>query len=98
MRIVWSMPFPTDRCPLCGERNDVDYDDDTQPIFVEGAPVQAHRICLLRDVLGGIGHLVAHEYWCSQRGDPDAGLTYYQSARLVQAWVDTVGVPEPTPI
>jgi hypothetical protein len=86
------MPLPTDRCPLCGERNDPDYDEDTQPIYIESGPVQAHRICLLRDVLGGIGHLVAHEYWCTQRHDPDAGLTYYQSARLVQAWVNTVGV------
>lgn len=53
-----------------------------------------HRECSLREVLGGIGHLVAHEYWCTQRHDPDAGLTYRQSALIVDAWVHVMGVEE----
>lgn len=50
-----------------------------------------HDDCALREVLGGIGHLVAHEYWCLQRHDPDAGLTYRKSALLVYHWVNIVG-------
>jgi hypothetical protein len=53
-----------------------------------------HPECGLRMVIGGIGHLIAHEYWCSQRRDPDAGLTYRQSALLVRAWVDVMGIEE----
>jgi hypothetical protein len=54
-------------------------------------PAQAHRVCALREVIGGIGHLIAHEYWCTQRHDPDAGLTYHQSAVLVDCYVRAVG-------
>ena len=54
-----------------------------------------HDDCTLRQVLGGIGHLLAHEYWCLQKHDPDAGLTYRQSALLVYQWTRIVGV-EPT--
>jgi hypothetical protein len=43
--------------------------------------------------MGGIGHLIAHAYWCFERGDPDAGLTYRQSALLVDTYVTAVGVP-----
>ena len=56
----------------------------------------AHRECLLREVTGGIGHLIAHEWWCpggkSGRDDPDAGLSRRQSALLVDAWVRIVGL------
>jgi len=51
-----------------------------------------HRSCSLRNVMGGIGHLMAHEYWCVQQGDADAGLTYRQSARMVDAYVQIVGI------
>ena len=51
-----------------------------------------HRECFLRETIGGIGHLIAHEYWCSQRSDPDAGLTYRQSALLTDLYVALVGV------
>jgi hypothetical protein len=54
----------------------------------------AHHECSLREVVGGIGHLIAHEYWCLQQHDPDAGLTYRQSALLVRAMVDVLGVEE----
>lgn len=52
----------------------------------------AHRECMLRSVSGGIGHLVAHPYWCVEQGDPDGGLTYRQSALLVARFVEVVGV------
>lgn len=54
--------------------------------------VNAHRECMLRAVVGGIGHLIAHEYWCLQKGDPDAGLDYQQSARLVDLYVAMRGI------
>lgn len=66
--------------------------DDTRLIFNEqGVQVQAHRECLLREVMGGIGHLIAHDHWCTEKQDPDAGLTYRQSAKLVDAYVSAVG-------
>lgn len=45
----------------------------------------SHRECMLREVLGGIGHQIAHEYWCLRRHDPDAGYTYRESALMVYA-------------
>lgn len=78
-------------CPLCDEPVIVFDPDDAQPIGTPDGMRQAHRICLLRNVIGGIGHLIAHEYWCAQRHDPDAGLTRYQSAQLVETWVHAVG-------
>ena len=53
-----------------------------------------HRECGLREVVGGIGHLIAHDYWCLQRHDPNAGLTYRQSAMMVEALVTIVGIEE----
>ena len=71
-------------CELCDELCDA--------AFEGVVTMHAHRECLLRSVVGGIGHLIAHEYWCVQRSDPDAGLTYRQSAKLVDAYVCAVGV------
>ena len=71
-------------CELCGEPCDA--------AFEGVVTMHAHRECLLRDVMGGIGHLIAHDYWCRDRHDPDAGLTYRQSAKLVDAYVCAVGV------
>jgi len=52
-----------------------------------------HRECSLRSVIGGIGHLIAHNYWCQRDDpDPDAGLTFRQSALLVDLYVALVGV------
>lgn len=43
-----------------------------------------HRECSLREVMGGIGHLVDHDKYCAPEGlGPDAGLTRRQSALLV---------------
>ena len=72
-------------CDLCT--------DEIQGLPFPTQGVNAHRECMLREVVGGIGHVIAHEYWCSQQGDPDAGLTYHQSAILVDAYVHVVGHP-----
>lgn len=79
--------FDSDQCELCGE---VCHRQDRALV----SPLVAHRECLLREGIGGIGHLIAHDYWCTQRHDPDAGLTYRQSALLVDAFVTVVGVEE----
>lgn len=42
-----------------------------------------HRECSLRAVMGGIGHVTDHERWCVGEHDPDAGLTYRESALRV---------------
>ena len=77
-------------CPICDEI----VVRDSRTLYTPEGPMQAHRVCMLRDVMGGIGHLIAHEYWC-ERGDPDAGLTKYQSAQLVAAYVHIVGIGSP---
>ena len=73
-------------CVLCDEPM------GDQPSVSRAQPM--HRECVLRDALGGIGHLVAHEHWCLQKHDPDAGLTLRQSALLCDAFVAIVGVEE----
>lgn len=50
-----------------------------------------HRECGLRSVLGGIGHLTNHDYWCKENVDPDGGHTYRRSAQLVWVWVQKNG-------
>jgi hypothetical protein len=77
-------------CPLCHEI----VVRDTRVLHTPEGPRLAHRECMLRDVMGGIGHLIAHDYWCTQRDDPDAGLTRHQSARLVDAFSHIVGIGE----
>jgi hypothetical protein len=71
-------------CALCDE-----------PI-VDGATGMselAHRECLLRSVIGGIGHLEDHAHWCLDMGDPDGGRTYRQSALEVDVWIAQHGMP-----
>lgn len=55
----------------------------------------AHRECMLRTVLGGIGHLEDHQHWCNEMHDPDGGRTFRQSALEVDAWVHKHGVELP---
>lgn len=76
-------------CPLCGET--VDYREASRPMGTLEGMRNAHLECLQREVMGGIGHLIAHDYWCTQHHDPDAGLTRRQSARLVQAFFYILG-------
>jgi len=76
-------------CAFCNEV--VDHADT----WVGLNPAQlGHQECALRSVLGGIGHHLAHDYWCTEHGDPDAGLTYRQSAKLVKLLVELLGVDE----
>lgn len=79
----------SEACLFCGE-----------PVEGDGIPMRTidsrgvrtnHRECALREVLGGIGHQIAHDYWCTKMHDPDAGLTHYQSARLVALMYDMMG-------
>ena len=80
-------------CLFCNEEVD-DSDTAAFPVGTPEGPREAHRQCLLRSSIGGIGHLLAHKYWCGEMGDPDAGLTYRQSALMVQRWVEIVGIEE----
>lgn len=54
----------------------------------------AHRECMLREVIGGIGHLIDHAHFCSALGDPDAGLSRRLSSLLVDTYVHYVGIDE----
>lgn len=88
---------PLDRravCPMCNEDIEPMHGDTSgTPLWVDGLPRKTHVQCMLREVVGGIGHLIAHDYWCgAPRHDPDAGLTYRQSAQLVATWVKVVGI------
>lgn len=60
---------------------------DAHPIGTEAGQQMAHRECLLRSVMGGIGHLADHAHWCLTMHDPDGGYTYRESALLVDQWV-----------
>jgi hypothetical protein len=50
------------------------------------ALVPVHKECALRAVVGGIGHLRDHAYWCLQEHDPDAAMSYRQSSLAVWDW------------
>jgi hypothetical protein len=74
-------------CILCG----TDIEDSDQGSFMGNweqhpALVPIHRECSLRSVLGGIGHLRDHAVWCIIEGDPDAGMSYRESALAVWDW------------
>lgn len=81
-------------CPLCQER--VDPDLDNVPIGTEHGVRAAHRECMLRTVMGGIGHLTNHAYWCSMMHDPDMGMSRRESAVMVDHWVRNNGVEAAT--
>lgn len=63
-------------CELCGESLE---EQDRSPL----RPLMAHQECAVRSVMGGIGHHLNHDYWCLEVGDPDAGLSFRESARQV---------------
>lgn len=68
-------------CILCAEPvtwEDAGFYPTSQPMHAE---------CGTRSVLGGIGHLTDHQRWCVEEGDPDAGLSYRESARRVTIWL-----------
>jgi hypothetical protein len=70
-------------CPLCEEP--ILLNEDFGPI--NGGTERAHRECLLRCVMGGIGHLTNHAYWCVEMYDPDGGRSYRQSALEVDQYI-----------
>ena len=75
-------------CILCGEPI-TDHPSTCAPITilvgVEFEQRLAHRECMVRSIIGGIGHLENHAYWCEQMHDPDGGRSYRQSALAVDA-------------
>lgn len=86
-------------CLLCGEPTRGALDARIMPYVAagdDGAPSTTfrwcHSICGLRDVIGGIGHLRDHEYWCNKMGDPDGGMTRHESALAVSAWIAEHGI------
>lgn len=80
-------------CELCDEA--IPPGADTVPLGTVDGPGWAHRECMLRQAVGGIGHLVAHDYWCRQHHDPDAGLTFRQSSLLADCFIHVVGIDRP---
>ena len=78
-------------CPLCEEPVTAEQAADPGALRIGGLGGDrvAHRECLLRDVMGGIGHIENHGYWCHERHDPDGGRTRRQSALEVDEWVHT---------
>lgn len=71
-------------CVMCGE--------SMEGILTSDRLTPAHRECRLRNALGGIGHLMDHAHFCLEMHDPDAGMTYRESAKLVDVWVMLRGV------
>lgn len=56
--------------------------------------MDVHRECALRNVMGGIGHLIDHGHFCREKHDPDAGLDRRTSSLLVDVWIARQGVEE----
>lgn len=85
--------YVVEPCPLCEEP--VTWDQigpRAQRIGGLGGNRIAHRECLLREAIGGIGHLEDHAYWCTEMHNPDGGRTRRQSALEVDEWVHQHGV------
>ena len=85
-------PMSHDGCAYCAEPVEPDYvpPNGAEQAMCNGRP--AHNECGLRSALGGIGHLTNHAHWCTEVGDPDAGLSYRESAELVFQWVRDHGI------
>ena len=79
-------------CLWCGETIDWEHGEAWTTVGTSTGLGYQHWECSLRVVTGGIGHLIAHHFWCTQQHDPDGGLTKRQSARLVAAYVEVIGV------
>ena len=78
-------------CQFCDEVI-VYTDPSIPPLYNQsGEPLNYHRECMLREVTGGIGHLMAHPYWCVQQHDPDGGLTRHQSSQMVMHLANVIG-------
>lgn len=85
--------YVVEPCPLCEEPVTLDQiNDRATRVGGLGGNRIAHRECLLRSTLGGIGHFEDHARWCVELGDPDGGRTYRRSALEVDEWVHEHGV------
>jgi hypothetical protein len=67
---------PAESCPLCDAWSTSDV---------------LHPECLLREAVGGVGHVLDHSLWCVAYADPDAGLAKRHSARCVALLIDLFG-------
>lgn len=81
-------------CLLCETAIEEGEDYRSMPYVTKQSTTlrHVHADCGLRNVVGGIGHLTDHAYWCGKMGDPDMGLTYRESALAVRRWIDEHGV------
>lgn len=71
-----------DACRLCGRDR-----AEAELLLLPMPSPDFHPECGVRMALGGIGHLEDHAYWCGERHDPDAGLSFRESALRVAAWL-----------
>lgn len=83
---------PMGICPHCTERIYQGEPRSRVIVWGDAGGVRPHFECGLREVLGGIGHLIDHGYWCDEVGDPDMGLSYRESAARVAEYVSQHGV------
>jgi hypothetical protein len=85
----------TDGCGLCNEPIEYGENERDMPfIRADGTAklTRVHTECILRSVVGGIGHHLDHDYWCKQMHDPDGGRSLRQSAREVAALIREKGI------
>ena len=82
------VPFG-EKCILC--ETSVGISDQGSFMGNENGLQPAHRECLLRSVVGGIGHHRDHYFWCRQKGDPDGGYNYRESALQVWTFIQSNG-------
>jgi hypothetical protein len=73
-------------CAFCTEP--IEWGEERADILT----MDAHRECALRNVVGGIGHLLDHAHFCKGELGTDAGLDYRTSALLVDVWIHRKGV------
>jgi hypothetical protein len=73
---------PDQLCRLC----DPDVEDEA-PFVRE----DVHDECLLANTIGHIGHLLDHDFWCSNMGDQYGGRTPRESALAVAKLVEKYG-------
>jgi hypothetical protein len=89
------MDARTTECGLCSEEIEDGEDSESMPFVSADSTVEVknvHRDCVVRSVLGGIGHHEDHDYWCGHMHDPDGGRSLRQSAREVCALLRERGV------
>jgi hypothetical protein len=82
-------------CGLCEEEIADDAEYEPMPFVAADGTVEAkfvHRECVVRSVLGGIGHHEDHDYWCGHMHDPDGGRSYHQSAIEVYEMLQKQGI------